>query len=62
MLMTCHYPDLGIASDWLKKISYAAGPVRSTTQIWVATRHQNGISVLVFQTSFHGETSGGVAK
>ena len=53
MLMTCHYPDLGIASDWLKKISYAAGPVRSTTQIWVATRHQNSISVLVFQTSFH---------
>ena len=62
MLMTCHYPDLGIASDWLKKISYAAGPVRSTTQIWVATRHQNSISVLVFHTSFHGETSGGVAK
>ena len=62
MLMTCHYPDLGIASDWLKKISYAARPVRSTTQIWVVTRHQNGISVLVSQTSFHGETSGGVAK
>jgi len=26
------------------------------------TRHQYGISALVFQTSFRGETSGGVAK
>ena len=26
------------------------------------TRHQYGISVLVSQTSFRGETSGGVAK
>ena len=31
-------------------------------QIWVVTRHQYGISALVFQTSFRGETSGGVAK
>ena len=30
-------------------------------QIWVVTRHQYGISALVFQTSFRGETSG-VAK
>ena len=37
-------------------------PIRSTTQIWVVTRHQYGISALVSQTSFHGETSGGVAK
>ena len=36
--------------------------MRSTTQIWVVTRHQYGISALVSQTSFGGETSGGVAK
>ena len=31
-------------------------------QIWVVTRHQYGISVLVSQTSFGGEASGSVAK
>ena len=60
--MTRHYPDLGSASDWLKQISHAARPIRSTTQIWVVTRQQYGISALVFQTSFRGETSGDVAK
>ena len=61
--MACHYPDLaGSASDWLNQISHAARPIRSTTQIWVVTRHQYGISALVSQTSFRGETSGGVAK
>ena len=36
--------------------------IRSTTQIWVVTHHQYGISALVSQTSFGGETSGSVAK
>ena len=36
--------------------------MRSTTQIWVVTRHQYGISVLVSQTSFGGKTSGSVAN
>ena len=31
-------------------------------QIWVVTRHQYGISGLISQMSFHGETSGGVMK
>ena len=35
---------------------------RITTQIWVVMRHQYGISVLVSQTSFGGETSGSIAK
>ena len=61
-MMTRHYPDLGSASDWLQQISRAARPIRSTTQIWVVTRHQSGISALVSQTSFGGETSGCVAK
>ena len=62
MPMTRHYPDLGSGSDWLNKISHAARPIRSTTQIWVVTRHQYGISALVSQTSLGGETSGSVAK
>ena len=62
ILMTCHYPDLGSASDWLKQVSHAERPNRSTTQIFVVTRLQYGISALVLQTSFRMETSGGVAK
>ena len=62
ILMTRHYPDLGSASDWLNQISYTARPIRSTTQIWVVTRHQYGISALVSHTSFGGETSGSIAK
>ena len=53
---------VGSASDWLNQISHAARPIRSTTQILVVTRHQYGISALVSQTSFGGETSGSVAK
>ena len=60
--MTYHYPVLGGTLDWLKQISYAARPIRSTAKIWVVTRHQYGISVLVSQTSFRGETTAGVAK
>ena len=60
--MRCHYPDLASASDWLNQISHAARPIRSTTQIWVVTRHQFGFSALVSQTSFGEETSGSVAR
>ena len=62
ILMKRHYPDLGRTSDCLKQISLAARPIRSTTQIWVVTHHQYGISMLVSQTLFHGETTSGVAK
>ena len=58
--MTRRLPDLGSASDWLKKKKTKT--IRSTTQIWVVMRHQYGISALVSQTSFGGKTSGGVAK
>ena len=34
----------------------------NTTQIWVVTRHQYGITALVPQTSFPVQTRGGVAK
>ena len=33
-----------------------------STQMWVVTHHHFGISALVSQTSFGGETSGSVAK
>ena len=55
ILMTCHYQDLGSASDWLNQISQ---PITSTAQIWVVTRHQYGIPALVSQKSFDGEASG----
>ena len=60
--MTRHYPDLGSASDWSCRVGNLIQPIRSTTQIWVVTRHQYGISALVPQTSFRRETSGDVAK
>ena len=57
ILMRRHYPVLGSASDWLNQISHAARPISSTTQIWVVTLHQYGISLLISQTSCGGETS-----
>ena len=62
ILMTRHYPDLGSASDWSCRVGNLIQPIRSTTQIWVMTRHQYGISALVSQTSIRGGTVGGVAK
>ena len=47
---------------WLKQISLATRPIRNTTQIWVVPSHQYGISALISQTLFRGETTGGVAN
>ena len=60
--MTLHYPDLGSASDWSYRVGNLIQPMTSTTQIWVVKRHQYGISALVSQRPFVGETSGSVAK
>ena len=54
ILKMCHNPYLGSASDWLKQIFLATRSIRSTTQFWVVTCHQYGISTLVSQTAFHG--------
>ena len=62
ILMTCHNLDLVSTCYWLCRVGDLHQPIRSTTKIWAVTRHQYGISALVSQTSFHGETSGGVAK
>ena len=51
---------VGSASDWLKQ-TYRQSKVLPT-QIWVVTCHQYEISAFVSHTSFHRETSGGVAK
>ena len=56
--MSRHYPDLASASDWLCRVGNLIQPIRSTTQICLVTRHQYGISPIVAQTSFRGETSG----
>ena len=48
--------NLGIASDWSFREESLLPATTSTTQIWVATRHQYGISAHVAQTSFSGET------
>ena len=60
-VMTCYCLDRN-ASDWIKQISLVARPIRSTTAIRVMTRHQLGITSLVPQSLFRGETSGEVAK
>ena len=54
----CHYPDLGSDSDWSNREGNLLQPIRSTTQIC----HQNGITAIVSQTLFRGETNGGVPK
>ena len=58
ILMTYHYPDHSSISDW--SCNYLHQPIRSTTQIWVVTLHQYGISALVTKTSFREETSSDV--
>ena len=60
--MTRHYPDLGSASDWLKREGISFQPIRSTTWIWVVTRHQYGISALLLRRRFCEGASGDLAK
>ena len=60
--MTRHNTELGSASDWSYRVGNLIQPISTTTQIWVVTRHQYGISALVSKTSFGWETSGSVAR
>ena len=60
--MTRHYTDLSSASDWSCRVGNLIQPIRSTSQIWVVTRHQYGIAALVSKGSFGGKTSCSVAK
>ena len=61
ILMTHHYPDLGSASVLIGWSKFFTWHDRSKA-LPTVTRHRNGISALVSQTSFGGETSQGVAK
>ena len=54
-LTTRHHLDLGSASGWSCGVGNLFQPIRSTTQIWIVTRHQYGISALISQTSFRRE-------
>ena len=53
---------LGRASDWLKKVSPTAWPIRSTTQMWLVIRQQYGITAVLSQISFPREASDSTAK
>ena len=53
-LMTCYYPELGSASDWLK-IGFNLSK-KSTTQIWIVTCHGMD-SALLPQASSCGKPS-----
>ena len=57
ILMTYHYPDLGICY-WSRQISLARWPFRRTTQIWVVTHHQYRISAVAAQIPFRGKIIG----
>jgi len=65
ILMTHHYPDLGSAFDWLKRKKISFQPIRSTTKIWVVTRHQLVIMELLrslLRRRFARAQSGDLAK
>ena len=49
MPRTCHYPDLGSASEWSCWKGNLFQPMISTTQILVMTRHQYGTSELLLR-------------
>ena len=53
---------LGSTSDWSCIEGNLLQQITRTTQIWVATCYQYGISAVVPQTSFCWVTSGGVVK
>ena len=54
-----HIPDLGSASDGMQILLHL---IRSSAHIWVVTCHQYGISAVVPQMSFRGESSSGDVK
>ena len=54
ILMTCHYPDLGSASEWSSCERNLPRPI-TDTQIWVVIGHQYGISAVVARCHFAGK-------
>ena len=62
ILMTCHYAGLRSASDWLKQIFSRGTTNQKHYPDLRSDTPSDGISELVSQTSFGGETSGDVTK
>ena len=62
VIMMCHYPALGSASDWMKQISLVMRPIRSNTKIWVVSHLISILLCPVLWHYFHGETSGDIVK
>jgi len=63
IVMMLHYLDLGTASDWSCCLwNLLLNQSEALPQTWVVISHQYGISALVSQTAFHGETVSGVAE
>ena len=62
LAVCCAFDSILLLTGSVNQISHAARPIGSPAQIWVVTSHQYGIYALVSQTSFCGETSGGVVK
>ena len=64
ILMTRHYPELGSASDWLYRKGNLLQPISTLPR--AEKGHVISIKFLQsffsHQTSFHEETSGGIAK
>ena len=54
----CHHPDLGSASDWMKQISNQSEVLPDLGSGMTSV----SISVLVSQSSFHGETTSSTVK
>ena len=58
-----YYQDLDSASDWSCCRRNLLQPISSTAQIWTVMHYhavEYGISVIVSQMSFCGETSGSI--
>ena len=60
--MTCHYEDLVSTSDWLKQFFSRGTTNQKHYTDLRGDMSSHGISELVSQTSFTGETSGDVTK
>ena len=60
--MTCHYPDLGSASNCFKQISLAVRPIRSTTQDLASDTSSEWNFCTCSSGVTSRETSNGVAK
>ena len=56
IMMKCHYPDLGSAFECLTQED------QSEVRMWVVTRHQYEISLLVPQMTFCTETISEIEK